>query len=93
MKSAIFGSIRNFTSVFSFDLGRGTPRLKPKIIRGAKDYWTKSEEVDTAYKSELSNYIGHFIRAYSDGTQLHYVCLKSMETPYSIKMVEGSNHG
>lgn len=61
---------QKLTSVFSFDLGRGTPRLKPKIIRGAKDYWTKSEEVDTAYKSELSNYIGHFIRAYSDGTQL-----------------------
>lgn len=61
---------QKLTSVFSFDLGRGTPRLKPKIIRGAKDYWTKSEEVDTAYKSELSNYIGHFIRAYSDGAQL-----------------------
>lgn len=57
---------KKLASLFSFDLGRGTPRLKPKIIRGAKDYWTRADEVDTAYKSELSNYLGHFIKAYSD---------------------------
>lgn len=54
--------------IFSFDLGRGTPRLKPKIVRGAKDYWTKTNDVDVAYKSELSNFLGHFIKAYSDKT-------------------------
>lgn len=59
--------------VFSFDLGRGTPRLKPKIIRGAKDYWTRANDVDDAYKSELSNYLGHFIKAYSDKTS--FPCL------------------
>lgn len=57
---------QKLASVFSFDLGRGTPRLKPKIIRGAKDYWTRTDDVDTAYKSELSNYLGHFIKAYSE---------------------------
>lgn len=56
--------------IFSFDLGRGTPRLKPKIIRGAKDYWTKINDVDSAYKSELSNYLGHFIKAYDEKTKL-----------------------
>lgn len=59
---------QKLTSIFSFDLGRGKPRLKPKIIRGAKDFWTRDEDVDVAYKSELSNYIGHFIKAYSDKT-------------------------
>ncbi len=59
--------------IFSFDLGRGTPRLKPKIIRGVKDYWTRSGEVDEAYNSELSNYLGHFIKAYSDKTS--FPCL------------------
>lgn len=59
--------------VFSFDLGRGTPRLKPKIIRGAKDYWTRANDVDDAYRSELSNYLGHFIKAYSDKTS--FPCL------------------
>lgn len=54
--------------VFSFDLGRGTPRLKPKIIRGAKDYWTKTNDVDDAYKSELSNYLGYFIKALCENT-------------------------
>lgn len=52
--------------IFSFDLGRGKPRLKPKIARGAKDYWTREDAVDEAYKSELSNYLGHFIQAYVD---------------------------
>lgn len=59
---------QKLATVFSFDLGRGTPRLKPKIIRGAKDYWTRTDEVNTAYKSELSNYLGHFIKAYTDKT-------------------------
>lgn len=56
--------------VFSFDLGRGKPKLKPKIIRGAKDYWTREDETDIAYKSELANYLGHFIKAYDDKTSL-----------------------
>ena len=49
-------------------MGRGTPRLKPKIIRGAKDYWTREDKVDTAYQSELSNYLGLFIEAYDAKT-------------------------
>ena len=57
---------QKLAAVFSFDLGRGTPRLKPKIIRGAKDYWTRTDNVDDAYKSELSNYLGHFIQAYTE---------------------------
>ena len=59
---------KKLAPIYSFDLGRGTPRLKPKIIRGAKDYWTRTDDVDTAYKSELSNFLGLFIRAYSDKT-------------------------
>lgn len=57
-------------TIFSFDLGRGTPRLKPKIVRGAKDYWTREHSVDTAYQSELSNYLGHFIKAYTENSML-----------------------
>lgn len=64
---------QKLASIFSFDLGRGTPRLKPKIVRGAKDYWTRADDVDTAYKSELSNFLGHFIKAYSDKTS--FPCL------------------
>lgn len=56
--------------IFSFDLGRGKPKLKPKIARGAEDYWTREDSVDTAYKSELSNYLGHFIEAYVNNNPL-----------------------
>lgn len=64
---------QKLATIFSFDLGRGVPRLKPKIIRGAKDYWTRTDDVNNAYKSELSNYLGHFIKAYCDKTA--YPCL------------------
>lgn len=60
------GWIEKLANVFSFDLQRGKPRLKPKIVRGAKDYWTRDKDVDIAYTSELSNYLGHFIKAYVD---------------------------
>lgn len=56
--------------IFSFDLGRGKPKLKPKIARGAADYWTREDDVNTAYKSELSNYLGHFIEAYTNKQSL-----------------------
>lgn len=64
---------QKLSPLFSFDLGRGTPRLKPKIIRGAKDYWTRDKDVEEAYHSELSNYLGHFIKAYVDKTS--FPCL------------------
>ena len=60
------GWIEKLANIFSFDLQRGKPRLKPKIVRGAKDYWTRDKDVDVAYTSELSNYLGHFIKAYVD---------------------------
>lgn len=59
--------------LFCFDLQRGTPKLKPKIVRGAKDYWTRDKDVDTAYKSELSNYLGHFILALHENKPLPIV--------------------
>ena len=55
--------IKKLLSIYSWDLGRGTPPLKPKIIRGAKDYWTRADDIDVAYKSELSNYLARFIAA------------------------------
>ena len=51
-------------TIFAFDLRRGTPRWKPKIIRGQSDYWTRDDAEDTAYTSELSNYLAHFIKAH-----------------------------
>lgn len=74
------GWIEKLANVFSFDLQRGKPRLKPKIIRGAKDYWTRDHDVDIAYTSELSNYLGHFIKAYVEirdnkGTSTVLPCL------------------
>ncbi len=52
---------KKLLAVYSFDLGRGTPPRKPKIIRGAKDYWTRDHSIDEAYQSELSNYLARFI--------------------------------
>jgi len=51
--------------IFSLDLGRGTPRRKPKIIRGQKDKWTRDGLVDDNYSSPIANYLGSFIHAIS----------------------------
>lgn len=72
--------------VFAVDLKRGTPQLKPKIIRGSKDKWVMAEEDNTSYNSSVSKYlfefIGHFFRGgefpkfdrnYNAGKNLHTV--------------------
>lgn len=47
--------------VFSLDLKRGSPQLKPKIIRGNKDQWTKDGNYETSYLSEVAIHIAEFI--------------------------------
>ncbi len=88
-KSPIVGSINEICdiwtekllTIFSFDLRRGTPRWKPKIVRGQSDYWTRDNSVDEAYKSELSNYLGHFIEAhFTEG--LSYPKFSDRQNPY-----------
>lgn len=73
--------------VFSFDLGRGKPSLKPKIVRGAKDYWTRENSENDAYKSELANYLGHFIKAYCNKTS--FPCLTKEGSKNSLLYQNG----
>jgi hypothetical protein len=47
--------------VFSVDLKRGTPTLKPKIIRGSVDKWIMAEAHNESYKSSVSKYLSEFI--------------------------------
>lgn len=54
--------------VISFDLLRGKPHLKPKVIRGGVDYWTADEDIATAYQSEFAQYQALFINAFDDFT-------------------------
>ncbi len=49
--------------IFSFDLKRGEPKRKPKIIRGYLDEWTKDGNADEKYISEIANYLAKFILA------------------------------
>jgi hypothetical protein len=55
--------------IFSLDLGRGTPRRKPKIIRGQKDKWTRDGQVNDNYSSPIANYLGSFITAITDDSE------------------------
>lgn len=51
--------------VFSFELRRGVSR-KPKIIRASDDQWTVNGDVNTHYKSDISNFIARFIEYIED---------------------------
>lgn len=58
--------VKKMINIVSFDLMRGEPNLKPKVIRGGEDYWTMSEPINKAYKSKQANYQALFINAYID---------------------------
>lgn len=47
--------------IFSVDLKRGTPPVKPKIIRGSIDKWVMTEASNESYKSSVSYYLFQFI--------------------------------
>ena len=49
--------------IFSLDLGRGIPRLKPKIIRGQKDRWTRDGDINSNYMSPVANYLASVINS------------------------------
>lgn len=52
--------------IISFDLLRGKPHLKPKVIRGGIDYWTADDDIIDAYQSEFAQYQALFINAYDE---------------------------
>jgi hypothetical protein len=47
--------------IFSVDLKRGVPPVKPKIIRGSIDKWVMTESHNESYKSSVSAYLFQFI--------------------------------
>lgn len=53
--------------IFSVDLKRGNPQLKPKIIRGSKDKWVMAEEENMSYNSSVSLYLYEFIEHFFKG--------------------------
>ena len=56
---------KKLMDIISFDLLRGNPHLKPKIIRGGLDYWTFEDDIELAYQSEFAKYQAQFINAYT----------------------------
>ena len=52
-------------AVFTVDLERGTPSIKPIVIRGSEDMWTLDGN-DSLYVSDVSNYLANVIRAIQD---------------------------
>ncbi|WP_423147923.1 GmrSD restriction endonuclease domain-containing protein [Rubrolithibacter danxiaensis] len=55
--------------VFAVDLKRGTPTLKPKIIRGSVDKWIMSETQNESYRSTVSRYLFEFIDHFLRGKE------------------------
>lgn len=60
---------QRLSDIFSFDLRRGTPKWKPRIIRGNVDGWVREGDMDKAYPSYISNFIAATILAYFEKTQ------------------------
>lgn len=58
--------LKSLLELFSIDLQRGTPNLKPIIIRGSIDTWTLDGEDQPNYLSDVSAYLASVIRAIHD---------------------------
>lgn len=58
--------LKSLLELFSIDLQRGTPNLKPIIIRGSIDAWTLDGEDQPNYLSDVSAYLASVIRAIHD---------------------------
>lgn len=52
---------KKLQAVFGVDLNRGTPSIKPKIIRGNLDKWVMREYHNESYLSQIANYLYAFI--------------------------------
>lgn len=63
LREAVDTYLRNLQELFSFDLMRGSPKRKPIIIRGSLDGWTLKGKENENYKSDVSHYLAHFIKA------------------------------
>jgi uncharacterized protein with ParB-like and HNH nuclease domain len=49
--------------IFSFDLRRGKPNRKPKIIREQKDKWIREGNIEDNYTSPIARYLACYIDA------------------------------
>jgi uncharacterized protein with ParB-like and HNH nuclease domain len=87
---AIFSWKEKLMNIFSFDLQRGKPRRKPKIIRGSQDKWVKNGSIKSNYNSDVANYLAQFID-HANG-ELSKVKFDSIDTnshvPKNIKQIE-----
>lgn len=53
--------LTDLRELYALNLKRGTPELKPKVIRGQDDTWTFNGP-DDFYKSSVANYLARYIR-------------------------------
>lgn len=58
--------------IFSLDLGKGQIPLKPQIIRGQQDGWTKDGKIDDNYKSPIANLVAKY---------LEYILIPDVDEP------------
>lgn len=63
IRDEIRGKLLTLQDIFAVDLRRGTPSLKPVIIRGSVDRWTLDGDVREHYKSPIASYLALVIRA------------------------------
>lgn len=77
-KEIIPSKLTTIQELFTTDLRRGTPMLKPIIIRGSIDAWTLDGADNDYYKSEVTSYLATVIRATNNNTE--YPKLPSKDT-------------
>lgn len=77
---------KKLLKIFSVDIERGSPEIKPIIIRGSIDEWTLNGD-DDKYKSEIAFHTARFIR---NNVKLNAVGYKSSFKSSKMRSIEKS---
>jgi hypothetical protein len=89
IKDAIELYRKNLISTFSVDIGIGIPNIKPIIIRGSDDGWTKEGKDEENYRSEVSCFLASFIRSIHENKVTDFkVESKSSLVQGNLKLIE-----
>lgn len=70
LREDIHAKLSKLPELFSLDLGRGKPSLKPVIIRGSVDSWTLTGSDEENYRSPVAKYLAGCITAINEQTKL-----------------------
>lgn len=88
LNEEVEAKLNSLYEIISVDLMRGTPRRKPKIIRGQDDQWTFDGQPCDNYHSAVSSYLAKVIDHIENGSQYPSLPPQSMTIGKNLRAMK-----